>query len=124
MSRTVHPIDFTRGGCVAATRCCNLVQYGHVTRSELIHLINYRTARASRGQGLYAPRTDTALVDTKTHSSVKSNTFNKVAQCLICKLRGPRIKWGNGSPVIRGGRGQSLVIESVHQLLLTGVVRS
>ncbi len=36
---------------------------------------------------------------------VKSNTFNKVAQCLICKLRGPGIKQGNGSPVIRGGRG-------------------
>ncbi len=32
-----------------------------------------------------------------TQVSVESNTFNKVAQCLICKLRGPGIKRGNGS---------------------------
>ncbi len=41
--------DFTRGGCVAVTQCRILVQYGHVTRSELINLINYRTERAGSG---------------------------------------------------------------------------
>ncbi len=56
-----------------------------------------RKRRASHGQGLYAPRTDTALVIQNTQVSVESNTFNKVAQCLICKLRGPGIKRGNGS---------------------------
>ncbi len=47
-----------------------------------------------------------------------SNTFNKVAQGLICKLRGPGIKQGNGSVMwLEEGEEQALVIESVHQLL-------
>ncbi len=64
-------------------------------------LINYRTAQAVSGAphpraGLKCSENGHCTSDTK-HRSVKSNTFNKVAQCLICKLRGPGIKRGNGS---------------------------
>ncbi len=38
-----------------------------------------------------------------------SNTFNKVAQGLICKLRGPGIKRGNGSVMwLEEGEEQAL----------------
>ncbi len=55
MSRTVHPIDFTRGGCVAATQCCcdAVSHFGAIWTRDTFRikklLINYRTARAGSG---------------------------------------------------------------------------
>ncbi len=76
--------------------CCDAVShFGAIGTRDTFRinklLINYRTARAGSGAphaGRAYMLRERTLHWYKTHRSVKSNTFNKVAQCLICKLRG------------------------------------
>ncbi len=54
MSRTVHPVDFTRGGCVAADpRESAVSHFGAIWTRDMFKinelLIKYRTARAGSG---------------------------------------------------------------------------